>query len=142
MIVAVPEEHSVSRFVTITRRIWDERELHLTKKAIEKGARPGTATSRPATATTRGRPQTAVKEAPPNEWVLFDDVSLYKCEKGWQSVIAWISQTGSRPVMLFYEKIDSMKAFDFSTAQIKLDYSARSTLKKMGVAADKIWQTQ
>jgi hypothetical protein len=41
--------------------------------------------------------------------------------------------------MLFYEKIDSMKAFDFSTAQIKLDYSARSTLKKMGVAADKIW---
>jgi hypothetical protein len=91
MIVAVPEEHSVSRFVTITRRIWDERELHLTKKAIEKGARPGTATSRPATATTRGRPQTAVKEAPPNEWVLYDDVSLYKCEKGWQSVIAWIS---------------------------------------------------
>ena len=50
MIVAVPEEHSVSRFVTIVRRIWDEREL-LPKKG---SVRPGTATSRPGTAT--GRP--------------------------------------------------------------------------------------
>jgi len=38
--------------------------------------------------------------------------------------------------MLFFEKIDSMKAFDFSTAQIKLDYTARSSLRKMAAAAD------
>jgi len=75
MIAAVPEDQSVSRYVTIVRRIWDERELN------KKGAagRPATATTRPQTAS---RPGTA-REAPPNEWLLIDDVSLYKCEKGW-----------------------------------------------------------